>query len=158
ASGLPIVEPTSAGRTALEAQGSVVATLVIRLCQVVRRTCDRRDPIGGVESGALPGRHRTASGTAHHRRWRGRPLCAHLLDRARRLARSAMDALRGGLLRWTRPATTGSLVLGAAADLVRSRPELVAENALLRQQLIVLTRTVKRPRLARTDRPLLVLL
>jgi malonyl CoA-acyl carrier protein transacylase len=44
--------------------------------------------------------------------------------------------------------------LVAAADLVRSRSELVAENALLRQQLIVLARSVTRPRIARTDRPL----
>jgi hypothetical protein len=43
-------------------------------------------------------------------------MCAHLLDRARRLARTAMDALRGHLLRWTRPSTASSLFLGAATD------------------------------------------
>src|SRR5262245_5007408 len=48
--------------------------------------------------------------------------------------------------------------MGAATDLVRSKPELVAENALLRQQLIILTRSTKRPRLTRADRALLVLL
>ena len=85
-------------------------------------------------------------------------MCAHLLERGRHLARTAIDAPRGWLLRRTRPATAGSLILGAAADLVRSRSELVAENALLRQQLIVLARTAKRPRLSRADRPLLVLL
>jgi transposase InsO family protein len=85
-------------------------------------------------------------------------VCAHLLERGRHLARTAIKALRGHLLRWTRPATAGSLLLGTAADLVRSRSELVAENALLRQQLIVLARTAKRPRLSRADRPLLVLL
>jgi hypothetical protein len=83
---------------------------------------------------------------------------AHLLDRAGRLARTAMDALRSRLLRWTRPATASSLILGAAADPVRSRSELVAENALVRQQLIVLARTVKHPQIARSDRPLLVVL
>jgi hypothetical protein len=36
-----------------------------------------------------------------------------------------MDAIRGRLLGWTRPATADSLVLGAAADLVRCRPELI---------------------------------
>jgi hypothetical protein len=41
-----------------------------------------------------------------------------------------MDAVRGCLLRWTRPATASSLTLGAATDLVRSRSEFVAENAL----------------------------
>jgi transposase InsO family protein len=83
---------------------------------------------------------------------------AHLLNRVRHLTRTAIGALRSQLLRWTRPATAGSLVLGAAADLVRSRSELVAENALLRHQLIVLARTAKRPRFSRADRPLLVLL
>ena len=85
-------------------------------------------------------------------------MCARLLDRVRHLARTALDAVRGQLLRWTRPAATGSLVLGAAADLVRTRSELIAENALLRQQLIVLARASTRPRLSRADRPLLVLL
>jgi hypothetical protein len=57
-----------------------------------------------------------------------------------------------------RPAKTSALVLGAATDLVRSKPELVAENALLRQQLIVLARSTKRARISRSDRALLVLL
>ena len=39
---------------------------------------------------------------------------ARLLDRVRRLARSGTDAVRRQLLRRTRPATTGSLVLGTA--------------------------------------------
>jgi putative transposase len=43
-------------------------------------------------------------------------------------------------------------------DLVRSKSELVAENALLRQQLIILRRQVKRPVCTKTDRMLLVLL
>jgi putative transposase len=41
---------------------------------------------------------------------------------------------------------------------VRSKPELVAENALLRQQVIVLVRSTRRPRISRSDRALLVLL
>ena len=49
-------------------------------------------------------------------------------------------------------------MLGAAADLLRSKPELVAENAFLRQQLIVLTRSTPRPRITQADRALLVLL
>ena len=40
-----------------------------------------------------------------------------------------------------------NLVTGTVADLPRSRTELLAENALLRQQLIVLHRQVKTPRL-----------
>jgi hypothetical protein len=85
-------------------------------------------------------------------------MLACLLERVRPLARTAIRALARRVAHWTRPATSPSLVLGTVADLVRSRPELVAENALLRQQLIVLARTPKRPRLIRADRPLLVLL
>src|SRR5215469_10054849 len=44
------------------------------------------------------------------------------------------------------------------ADLGRSKSERIAENALLRQQLIILKRQVRRPPVTRTDRILLVLL
>ncbi len=57
----------------------------------------------------------------------------------------------------TKPAAA-PLVGGALTDLRRSRPELLAENALLRQQVIILQRSVKRPRCTATDRALLVLL
>jgi transposase InsO family protein len=50
------------------------------------------------------------------------------------------------------------LVLNAAVDLTRSKPELVLENILLRQQLVVLKRQVKRPALTWRDRALFVLL
>jgi hypothetical protein len=43
-------------------------------------------------------------------------------------------------------------------DLARGKSELIAENALLRQQLIILRRQIKRPRYTKTDRLLLVLL
>lgn len=58
---------------------------------------------------------------------------------------------------YTKPFTTG-LVAGALSDTTRSRLDLVAENALLRQQLIILRRQVNRPQLTRTDRTCLVLL
>ena len=58
---------------------------------------------------------------------------------------------------WTQPSTT-SLLLGTMTDLVRSKSELVAENAFLRQQLIILRRQVKRPACTKTDRLILVLL
>jgi hypothetical protein len=58
---------------------------------------------------------------------------------------------------WTKPNTT-SLMLGTLTDLARGKSELVAENALLRQQLIILRRQVKRPACTKTDRMLLVLL
>ncbi len=44
----------------------------------------------------------------------------------------------------TQPARS-SLLLGTAADLPLTRVQLIAENALLRQQLIVLQRQLKRP-------------
>lgn len=58
---------------------------------------------------------------------------------------------------WAKPATL-SLVLGVLSDLTRSRADLVLENALLRQQLILLNRQVKRPLLTHRDRFRLVLL
>ena len=61
------------------------------------------------------------------------------------------------VLRWIKPLTT-SLVLGTFADLTRGKAELLAENALLRQQLIILRRQIKRPVYKKTDRLLLVLL
>ena len=60
-------------------------------------------------------------------------------------------------LRWIKPVTT-SFVLGTLADLTRGKAELLAENALLRQQLIILRRQVKHPVCRNTDRLLLVLL
>jgi putative transposase len=54
------------------------------------------------------------------------------------------------------PAT--SLALDALADLTRGKAELLAENALLRQQLIILRRQVKCPVYRKSDRFLLVLL
>ena len=47
---------------------------------------------------------------------------------------------------------------GFIADLTRSRAELITENALLRQQLIVASRAVKRPAFRVHERGLLVLL
>lgn len=58
---------------------------------------------------------------------------------------------------WTRP-INDTLVLSTALDLTRSRADLIVENALLRQQLIVLRRQVKRPQLTKADRIRLVLL
>ena len=65
---------------------------------------------------------------------------AHL----RQLLGSRLHAFRARLVRWAKP-TTGALLPGAAADLARTKAELVAENALLWQQLIVLRRTVRCP-------------
>jgi transposase InsO family protein len=75
----------------------------------------------------------------------------------RRLKESCLDTLSTRLTRWTKP-LVASLPLSFLADLGRSKSELVAENALLRQQLIILKRQVKRPACTRTDRMLLILL
>ena len=57
----------------------------------------------------------------------------------------------------TRPTTT-AIAVGSLSDLKRSRRDLIIENAMLRQQLIVLNRQVKRPQLTQRDRTCLVLL
>ena len=64
-------------------------------------------------------------------------------------ARQSIDSLyqsaKQYIRRWTKP-YNHDLALNAATDLMRSKPELILENVLLRQQLIVLKRQVK-PRL-----------
>jgi putative transposase len=73
------------------------------------------------------------------------------------MTRFCLQSLHHRFVVWTKPDTI-SLMLGTLTDLARSKPELVAENALLRQQLIILRRQVKRPACTKTDRMLLVLL
>src|ERR687886_2322650 len=75
----------------------------------------------------------------------------------RRRVRHGIDALRTRASRWTQPRPV-ALAAGLAADLTRSRGDLLLENALLRQQVLILNRSVKRPRLTPLDRGLLVLL
>jgi hypothetical protein len=58
---------------------------------------------------------------------------------------------------WTKPATS-VLIIGLLSDLTRSRADLAVENALLRQQLIVLNRQIKRPQLTNPERFRLVFL
>jgi putative transposase len=72
------------------------------------------------------------------------------------LLTSGFQQLYPSLVHWTKPHST-SLTLGTVADLFRSKSQLVAENALLRQQLIILRRQVKRPLCTKTDRMVLVL-
>jgi len=66
-------------------------------------------------------------------------------------------ALQERVSHWIKPSRT-FLVLEMIADLIRSKAELLAVNALLRQQLIILRRQVKRPVYRKSDRLLLVLL
>src|SRR5437660_4132215 len=74
-----------------------------------------------------------------------------------RLKVCCLHALSSRFTRWTKPLRT-SLPLSTLTDLDRSKSELIAENALLRQQLIIIRRQVKRPVCTKTDRLLLVLL
>jgi transposase InsO family protein len=80
-----------------------------------------------------------------------------ILTHLRWLKNGCWDALSSRFTHWTKPLGT-SLPLATLTDLGRSKSELLAENALLRQQLIVLRRQVKRPTFTRTDRIFLVLL
>jgi putative transposase len=80
-----------------------------------------------------------------------------ILSRLKRLIGPRVMGLRARLRHWTKPLTS-SLPLQTLADLGRSKSELVAENALLRHQLIILKRQVKRPACKKTDRVLLVLM
>jgi putative transposase len=74
-----------------------------------------------------------------------------------RLKDGCWDGLSSRIACWTKPLRT-SLPLATLTDLSRSKSELIAENALLRHQLIILKRQVKRPSFTRSDRILLVLL
>jgi hypothetical protein len=65
--------------------------------------------------------------------------------------------LREHIKHWIKPATS-VLIIGAISDLTRSQADLVVENALLRQQLIVLNRQIKRSQLTNSERFCLVFL
>ena len=80
-----------------------------------------------------------------------------LLIFIKQMTSMCLQSLQYRFVDWTKPSNT-SLILGTVVDLARSKSELVAENALLRQQLIILRRHVKRPACTKTDRMLLVLL
>jgi putative transposase len=68
-----------------------------------------------------------------------------------KMAERGDSALRSA----TRPV---SIVGGLLRDVTRSRQELIAENTALRQQLIVVARTAKKPKFAPNERGLLVIL
>ena len=70
---------------------------------------------------------------------------------------SLIQPLEERFKQWTKP-DTGSLVMGTLTDMTRSKRDLIAENAFLRQQLIVLKRQTPRPQLTPKDRGLLLLL
>ena len=61
-------------------------------------------------------------------------------------ARSLWQTIKQSIRQWVKP-DNYSPVLNAALDLSRSKSELMVENALLRQQLIIVQRETKRPKL-----------
>jgi hypothetical protein len=67
-----------------------------------------------------------------------------LFGSIQRRVQSLCHGITQRLRQWTRPDST-SLAVGTALDLNRSKSERVLENALLRQQLVVLQRQGKRP-------------
>lgn len=82
---------------------------------------------------------------------------SRVLIQMRQLIHSYFHRLQLLILKWTKPSRISPL-LGTVTDLARGKPELAAENALLRQQRIILRRQIKRPIYTKTDRLLLVLL
>jgi hypothetical protein len=73
------------------------------------------------------------------------------------VSKSVFNRVKEAIKTFIKPVTV-SLVIGAAADMTKSKKDLVAENAILRQQLIVLKRQAKRPKFNDGDRFRLVFL
>jgi putative transposase len=82
---------------------------------------------------------------------------AGILTHLQWLKDGCWNALSARFTQLTKPLST-PLPMQTLADLGRNKSELIAEIALLRQQLIILKRQVKRPACTKTDRILLVLL
>jgi putative transposase len=75
-----------------------------------------------------------------------------LVNRGKTLVALTGKAVRGvlrGVKEWSRPARVAA---HAIADIRKTKTELIAENALLRQQLIAAKRQLKRARLTRSER------
>ncbi len=73
------------------------------------------------------------------------------------IAKRGLQAIGKAISRVTKPSVHGP-ALSTVADIARSKPQLLTENLLLRQQLIVLNRSVTRPCFTRVDRGFFVLL
>src|SRR5207248_2387189 len=84
-------------------------------------------------------------------------MLAAIINVGKTVVRKSVQWLNQKLQQWSKP-TAGTVVLDSVTDLMRPKSELVLENALLRQQVIVLHRQVKRPIISNIDRRLLVLL
>src|SRR4028118_1146962 len=80
-----------------------------------------------------------------------------ILKRVQAIGKRGLQAVSTVISHWTKRVMHHQ-ALATAVDPARSKPQLLAENLLLRQQLIVLNRSAKRPHFTRGDRCLLVLL
>jgi len=78
-----------------------------------------------------------------------------MLKKIVRVIQNAVRRIEKATRKWTWPAQ--SVPIQAVADLIRPRKELVAENALLRKQLVILNRQI-RPKFSKTDRAVIVFL
>ncbi len=81
----------------------------------------------------------------------------NIVNRLRHRILNAVHHVGERIQQMLKPSTI-SLVAGAAKDAIRSRAHLVAGNAILRQQLIILQRHAKRPQLSNPYRIRLLLL
>jgi hypothetical protein len=80
---------------------------------------------------------------------------ASLIQHLRAAAGRLLNQVRSAIREASRPLP---VLAGLLSDVTRSRGQLLMENALLRQQLIVATRKVKRPVFGPYERGLVVLL
>jgi putative transposase len=82
----------------------------------------------------------------------------HLWNEGKRWLVRGLQAVEGRMKTWTEPALDRA-IKGVVSDLFRSRKDLIAENAFLRQQVIVLNRQKQgRAQLTPRDRRVLVFL
>jgi putative transposase len=82
----------------------------------------------------------------------------HLWNEGKQWVVRGLEAVEGRVKTWTQSAPDRP-VKGVGADLFRSRKDLIAENAFLRQQVVILNRRKSgRPQLTAHDRRVLVLL
>jgi hypothetical protein len=71
--------------------------------------------------------------------------------------KTIINRIKNKIKQLTKPVTP-SLAAGTVSDISRSKADLMVENAILRQQVIVLNRRVKQPKLTNGDRLRFVLL
>ena len=78
-------------------------------------------------------------------------LFQNVLSQVTKMAQSMFNTVERRFRAWTEPASD-SMVGGVAVDLVKSKQQVILENAFLRQQVIMLKRQIARPRLTTKQR------